>query len=588
MTHPLEDKFLDYLEGALSPEEREHFESALKADTALQSSLEAYRKVINTETRLRALEPSLGPNFVVKVMDRVEEERARSWSRLLAGFTGRGRYITAALATLATAAVALKLGVDIPQDMIKRPRLAAPEAVVVREEPASPTDAAPISQDRVNAGAGQRPAIFQKETQPAEDRRSRAVQELPEEEAAYPRQPPAATRSITREQSAQNKPSAAVQVPNGYRVVTVSGVEGWAADGSKVDVIWRSVIAGKPAMTTIVRNAKVLSAERAAPAGAPGNAPAPSQITLLVSATDAKKITLAQTTGSLSLSLQGDTDVGKAESAQGSVTVDDLLGRSTRANGRGHRSPAEAVSGGRTLPEKTGRLPDDRDSANSSSRPNIPAGKGTVIIGGQKWLIGEGGELVSDRKTDGKAKSAAARPQEAPAPLPHSRAPEGASDLQGSAAARRASEGRADDEAAETRSLNAPKLYERRADKEQAEFSYSGPSKLAEQKAQSLQDGALRTVSIGVFVDTRLLARVVPGARVSVVWTRRGPSGQTASEMLTQNATVTAPPQRTDAFRGAGEPADLIRVTVSLRVLSADAQRIMAASTSGRFTLQLP
>ncbi|MEZ4754008.1 MAG: Flp pilus assembly protein CpaB [Bdellovibrionota bacterium] len=126
-------------------------------------------------------------------------------------------------------------------------------------------------------------------------------------------------------------------IPEGYRAVTIrvdqrSGVEGWARPGARVDVVWASRIRGQPGVTVIVENAKVLSAERDTSSdgskkdGETG--PVPSTVTLLVSAKDAAKIQLAATTGSMSLSLRGDSDAVGAVSV-GSITVDDLLGGTT-------------------------------------------------------------------------------------------------------------------------------------------------------------------------------------------------------------------------------------------------------------------
>lgn len=120
-------------------------------------------------------------------------------------------------------------------------------------------------------------------------------------------------------------------IPEGFRAVTIrvdatSSVEGWARAGANVDVVWASQIRGKQAVTVIVQNAKILSAERQVDVNNPApNAPVPSTVTLLVTADDSAKIQLAQTTGSLSLSLRGDEDPGKG-SGSGSITVDDLLG----------------------------------------------------------------------------------------------------------------------------------------------------------------------------------------------------------------------------------------------------------------------
>ncbi|MCB0334911.1 MAG: Flp pilus assembly protein CpaB, partial [Bdellovibrionales bacterium] len=123
-------------------------------------------------------------------------------------------------------------------------------------------------------------------------------------------------------------------IPAGYRAVTInvnatSSVEGWAAPGSKVDVVWSSVVNSKNQITTIVHNAKVLSANRQVAQSNDPAAPVPTTVTLLVTAKDAQKITLATTSGTLALALRGDSDTGKVDYS-GSITLDDLLGSSKK------------------------------------------------------------------------------------------------------------------------------------------------------------------------------------------------------------------------------------------------------------------
>ncbi|MCS6962275.1 MAG: Flp pilus assembly protein CpaB [Deltaproteobacteria bacterium] len=120
-------------------------------------------------------------------------------------------------------------------------------------------------------------------------------------------------------------------IPEGYRAVTIrvnetSSVEGWARPGANVDVLWVSSINGKQGLTTIVENAKVLSAERQIDPNAQGSATVPSTVTLLVTSQDAAKIQLASTTGTLSLLLRGDNDLSST-GVKSAITVDDLLGR---------------------------------------------------------------------------------------------------------------------------------------------------------------------------------------------------------------------------------------------------------------------
>ena len=89
--------------------------------------------------------------------------------------------------------------------------------------------------------------------------------------------------------------------------------------------MWISKIRSQQGLVPLVYNAKVLSAERQLEVSPQSGIPVPSTATLLVSTSDANKIQLAATSGSLSLSLRGDADSGKP-SAVSAITVDDLLG----------------------------------------------------------------------------------------------------------------------------------------------------------------------------------------------------------------------------------------------------------------------
>lgn len=128
-------------------------------------------------------------------------------------------------------------------------------------------------------------------------------------------------------------------IPEGYRAVTInvdvtSSVEGWARAGAFVDIVWNSMVNGKPSAFVIVQNAKILSAERQVE-GNPqeGQAPVPSTVTLLLLADDATKIHLAETTGKLSLQLRGD-DVENGVETRTSLTIDDLMGKNTNNDGK--------------------------------------------------------------------------------------------------------------------------------------------------------------------------------------------------------------------------------------------------------------
>ena len=141
---------------------------------------------------------------------------------------------------------------------------------------------------------------------------------------------------LTREYLTPVKPSSDVvgAIPEGYRAVTIrvdarTGVEGWARAGAMVDVVWSSTLDGKPMISVIVENAKVLSAERqitAQPAEGEEQVRIPTTVTLLAAAADANRIQLATVSGSMSLSLRGLNDTKATRSVP--LTIDDLLAQS--------------------------------------------------------------------------------------------------------------------------------------------------------------------------------------------------------------------------------------------------------------------
>lgn len=113
------------------------------------------------------------------------------------------------------------------------------------------------------------------------------------------------------------------KIPTGYRGVTirvseVSSIAGWIEPGTFVDVSWLGTINGEPGAHVIVEYAKILSVEQRATATRTGAEPSgiPSTVTLLVTASDAQLIQLAQNSGQLSLSLRGQDDPGKASALQ--------------------------------------------------------------------------------------------------------------------------------------------------------------------------------------------------------------------------------------------------------------------------------
>jgi pilus assembly protein CpaB len=132
----------------------------------------------------------------------------------------------------------------------------------------------------------------------------------------------------------EKPPVSNIQIPPGYRAVTItvdarSGVEGFAKPNSRVDVLWTYTQDGKKNVATITRFVKVLSvggstggdAERANIKQ--GDTP----VTMLVTEKDAKKIELARNLGQLSLSLVGEQETASRSGDPDTVTIQDLIGR---------------------------------------------------------------------------------------------------------------------------------------------------------------------------------------------------------------------------------------------------------------------
>ena len=211
----------------------------------------------------------------------------------------------------------------------------SPKTVVVETEKEAPVRMVEVLVpiQNIDSGVPLEPSMFRKESRPQVGVSTRVVRDFEEIQGHYARSLIIPGQPLARDFITSVKPTNAItaNIPEGHRAVTISvdaksSVEGWVRPGARVDVVWASSIRGQPGVTVIVQNAKVLSAERDINAKVQPNAPVPSTVTLLVTAQDAAKIQLAQTTGSLTLQLRGDNDVGKVGGGGGSVTISSLLG----------------------------------------------------------------------------------------------------------------------------------------------------------------------------------------------------------------------------------------------------------------------
>ena len=208
----------------------------------------------------------------------------------------------------------------------------AAAVVVQREDKPLRTVNVLVPLQRIEPGMALEPSMFRQEPRPALSVSPRSIDSFQAISGYYARSVISPGEPLVQDSITMVRPTNPIsaKIPEGFRAVTInvnstSSVEGWAAPGAKVDVVWASKIRGQPGVSVIVQNASVLSAERMTDQSMKPGTPVPSTVTLLVTADDANKIMLATTTGSLSLSLRGDSDSGKGVGG-GSITVEQLFG----------------------------------------------------------------------------------------------------------------------------------------------------------------------------------------------------------------------------------------------------------------------
>ncbi len=129
-------------------------------------------------------------------------------------------------------------------------------------------------------------------------------------------------------------PSSAIQIPPGFRLITIivdsrSGVEGWAKPGTRVDVLWTFVQELRKKVATIARFVKVVSVagnSQSAPEAPKAQVAGPVTVSLLVTEDQAKYIELARTSGDLSLVLVGDREIPSSGAEKPEVfDINDLI-----------------------------------------------------------------------------------------------------------------------------------------------------------------------------------------------------------------------------------------------------------------------
>jgi pilus assembly protein CpaB len=183
----------------------------------------------------------------------------------------------------------------------------------------------------ISSGTKLEARMFRSENRPQVGISERAVRSIEEVRGHFTRALILAGQPLARDvlTTVQPKNQLTANIPPGYRAVTIrvdarAAVEGFVRPGTNVDVVWASSFRGRPGVSVIVQNAKVLSAERSLDEHQVSQGGAvPSTVTLLVTAHDASKVHVGSNTGSLSLSLRGDDDSLTGFGA-GTVTVEDL------------------------------------------------------------------------------------------------------------------------------------------------------------------------------------------------------------------------------------------------------------------------
>jgi pilus assembly protein CpaB len=208
-----------------------------------------------------------------------------------------------------------------------------PTAVVIHEPQIEMADVL-VPVQKIDQGTALEQSMFRKEKRPRVGLSANVVKDFEQVQGYYAAALIVSDQPLNQEYITKVRPINQIteRIPIGYRAVTIrvdnkTAVEGWVVPGARVDVVWATSIQGKQAIQVIVENALVLSADKSGEVNPQKQvAAAPSTITLQVTTEDAKKVQLASISGSLSLSLRGDKDVG--DSAPSSpLTVDDLLGR---------------------------------------------------------------------------------------------------------------------------------------------------------------------------------------------------------------------------------------------------------------------
>lgn len=231
-----------------------------------------------------------------------------------------------------------------------------------------------VAINKIEPGTPLDPSKFRKETRPVVSGTANLVTSFDKLRGAYAASFIAAEQPLLTDYVTVKAPVNEIQanIPTGYRAVAVavddvSNVEGWVRAGAKVDVLLASEVSGKPAITLLVQNAKVLSTGKVNAANVSGNprtgvtdgdsssGVGTTTITIMVTIEEATKIQLASTTGVMSLSLRGDEDTVESPDNV-TVTIDSVFGITAPQGTPGPRREGSLVVGGRSFVIQGGKL----------------------------------------------------------------------------------------------------------------------------------------------------------------------------------------------------------------------------------------
>jgi Flp pilus assembly protein CpaB len=241
-----------------------------------------------------------------------------------------GAFLVATLAIVAVLIVVIWQTSDDPSNAIASTNLGA-------QDPSADATRIPVAFARVRIEEGTRLELHMFEQTPMDaDKTPIAVirwQDLNSVIGMYATRRINVDMPLVREDISQDAPLSSIKIPPGFRAVSIlvdsrSRVEGFAKPGSRVDILWAYLQDGQQKVATIVRFVKVLSVAGATKAdGDSTQVEGETTVTLLVSEKDAKKIELARTLGTISLSLVGDQEQGASSTEPDAITLNDLIGR---------------------------------------------------------------------------------------------------------------------------------------------------------------------------------------------------------------------------------------------------------------------